>query len=737
MKFEDRLNDMFDEIEVPDELSPQNIALMLKAKTEQSKMVSEHKIIKSVPSITVQRRNIITRTVACSAACAVFAVGMLAYNKTNPGYQDLPDRTDYLDITPTNPDNYGTIFDIYTGILLDEGTQTSDINKETETGTTIGTDTSKATDATKPSESAITDNSTSITYAYDLEEDDLLLEDERVSSADIVKTDGVNLYCISDGVLNVIDIASMEVITSIELDVAPPVELYIEGDTLMIISTQTDEVQLFDTFEFTSHANSTITDDSVPADFSDTYSNGNENDFNSSDNSSNSDNETDNNGGTSVFKSGAAYPGTTAQTANSKFLANVVVDIYDISDKAFPSHTHSYKQSGSYISTAVVDGTLYTVTSYSDYRVKPLDSQAELDTFVPSYYINGEKNYVAASDIIIPAGANSTDYTVVSAINLSGSINLYDDSLSVKAVLGSSKNVCCSADSIYIAGTAKNDTNYTIITRFALNKSGGALTYAASASVDGTLLGRFGMSADGDYFRIAAKTTDENGMTSTSLYILDKTLTVTKSAGGLLPECNITKVRFQGNYASLYLTDKHEPEMVIDLSCTPPLQVHSLDPNSAYIMGYSGGKSAVNELIGIGAVYDETGKECGLKLSMYSAENCLLKNSVTFAEDLKDINSKALASRRALLIDYENSLIGVPVYGHHDFGTVNRYYLFTYDETTGFIPKGVGYIEYNDIDDSMIFERAVINGDVLYVISSRRIVSAQLSDMKVIDSVTY
>ena len=38
MTFEERLNELIDEVEVPDELSPENIALMLKAKTTQSKM---------------------------------------------------------------------------------------------------------------------------------------------------------------------------------------------------------------------------------------------------------------------------------------------------------------------------------------------------------------------------------------------------------------------------------------------------------------------------------------------------------------------------------------------------------------------------------------------------------------------------------------------------------------------------------------------------------------------------
>ena len=62
MKFEERLTELMNEVDVPDELSPQNIALMLKEKSSQSKMEAEHRNIKSAPSISAQRRTIIMRT---------------------------------------------------------------------------------------------------------------------------------------------------------------------------------------------------------------------------------------------------------------------------------------------------------------------------------------------------------------------------------------------------------------------------------------------------------------------------------------------------------------------------------------------------------------------------------------------------------------------------------------------------------------------------------------------------
>ena len=72
MKFEEKLNELISEAEVPDELAPHNIAKMLKAQNARSKMESEHRTSKSGPNISVLRRTIIIRTVTAAAACAVF-----------------------------------------------------------------------------------------------------------------------------------------------------------------------------------------------------------------------------------------------------------------------------------------------------------------------------------------------------------------------------------------------------------------------------------------------------------------------------------------------------------------------------------------------------------------------------------------------------------------------------------------------------------------------------------------
>ena len=49
------------------------------------------------------------------------------------------------------------------------------------------------------------------------------------------------------------------------------------------------------------------------------------------------------------------------------------------------------------------DGILYLVTNYSNYSAKPLEKEADLDSYVPAYYIDDVKYYVKAEDNIIPS----------------------------------------------------------------------------------------------------------------------------------------------------------------------------------------------------------------------------------------------------------------------------------------------------------------------------------------------
>lgn len=677
MTFDDKLNELIDRVEVPDELSPENIAAMLKARAAEPSMATEHRNIKSSPNFAAQRRTIIMRTSAAVAACAVFAVGMLAFNDNNDDAGQIDDQISYAAVSP---DSYDDLYNIYTGIYLD-GNAPEDTPSE---GTTApADDTGTISDVRAKPEETLADPEASEFTA---------LENAGIMRADTVKSDGSNLYCISGNKLYIVSLNTMTVVAELENKLNPPVELYITDNRLVLVSKENEETQTVAVPDGTAPADtSSVTAppaSDVPADETDTIS--------QTDAPLNSD------------KPEVSREGAVCRT-------NAVVDIYDISDKTNPTHITNYKQNGSYTSSRIVNGVLYMVTGYCDYRSAPLDKNADLDSFVPAYYIDGEKRYVAAGDITVPANANSTDYTVISAVNVT------DGTAAVKAVLGSSRNVYCSADTLYIAGVGKSNANsdYSVITSFSLSDAG--MTYKASSCVAGKVI-PYSMNEYNGAFRIATGISDENG-TSAAVYVLDNSLTSVRSAGQLLPGQKVTSVRFEENYASLYINGENEAAMVIDLSCDPPAQVQSSVGRSAYLYSFSD-----KMLLGLSKA------ENGIELTMYNSEG-LVTGTTVVADDAADVSSPALKDRRALLIDTERSLIGVPVYEHNEFGTRSRYFVCKYTDGVGF--ETVGSIEYSDLDDSRIFKRAVISGDTLYVIGGTRIVAVQLEDLKVIDSYEF
>ena len=670
MTFEERLNELIDEVEVPDELSPENIALMLKAKTTQSKMETEHINIKSVPSVHAQRLRIIKMTAASVAACAVIGTGLIAYNSHNESKIGTIDET--IEYNAISPNDYDDLYSIYTGIYFSADPKQEDKDNAPEADKN-DENVPAISDAPTEPEDTLSELS-----AYDFQG----AAKGLANDADIVKTDGTNLYCISDGKLYIVSLDTMEIVSVIENKLSPPVELYIDGDRLILVSKENEEIQIVESSSSSSEI--TTSDSVVPAAGSDTLSTDEKN----------------------------ADPNRTESVSR----ANVAVDIYDLKDKSNPKLTTSYKQNGKYTSSKLVDGVLYLVSDYSDYRTAPLSDGASLDSFVPAYSLNGNRQFVAPEDIMVPANANSTDYTVVSAIGC----NSDAPEVTVKAVLGTSRNVYCSADTLYTVGVGKSSSgvDYSIITSFDLSEGTG-ITYKASSSVAGRVISKYSMNEYNGNFRIATETSDENG-TSTSVYVLDSELKVINSAGALLAGQTVSAVRFEDIFASLFTNDD-TPALVLDLASYPPVQSQSLANTSAYLYGYSDTK-----LCGI----DKKADGNGLTLTMYDADNGLMLNSIDFAEDIGEVNSKALTDRRAVLID--SGMVGVPVYSYSEFGVNNLYYVFSYDDEAGFTLKGK--IEYVELDDSAVFERAAVNEDMLYIFSEKKVVSVRLGDFKVAGS---
>ncbi|MDE5741580.1 MAG: beta-propeller domain-containing protein [Oscillospiraceae bacterium] len=239
MKFEEKLNELISEAEVPDELAPHNIAKMLKAQNARSKMESEHRTSKSGPNISVLRRTIIIRTIAAAAACAVFVFGMTAYNHNRIEQETLEDQITFKALPPVSYDEYDDLFNIYTGIDLNGSNSSADSDKPIEE-TTIPDNTEEPIVYSQkaPNESF------SELSSYDFTDKEKY--GENVSEADVIKTDGEYIYCLKGSTLTIISLDTMEIVSTVESSLTPPIEIYKDGGKVFLISSDTEEIQIID-----------------------------------------------------------------------------------------------------------------------------------------------------------------------------------------------------------------------------------------------------------------------------------------------------------------------------------------------------------------------------------------------------------------------------------------------------------------------------------------------------------
>lgn len=618
MNFNEQLRSEIDKIDVPEELLPENIAVMLKAKTAGQRG--------SIRQTKQMSRSAVFRTLAAAAACLALASGFIIYSDKVNKPASLESKIEYKDVS--SPDSYGDLYNIYTQICLNGENTAAEYEAEDDLS------------------------------AFDLA--------DGLTETDILKSENGTIYYINKGGL--CTMSENGDFHSINLGINSPIDMYIDNDRLVIISG--------------SSASESLSVSDVPAE--------------------------------DAITAGSGTSGLTGESSEVTEMRNsVTADIFDISEGV--RHLESFTQSGEYVSSRIFGGNLSIVTDYSDYHTKPLSEETDLDNYVPYYELNGKRIYVAAEDIYVTANASSTEYTVASSYNISGG------AVSVKAVLGSTGKVYCHGDTLYIVnpGQRENDKPYTAISAFSL---GSTIEYISGGSVEGTVIGRSLDEKDG-FLRAAARNTLADGSSCTDVYVLDRDLSVVNSAGQLLPGEKLQKAAFSGDYVSLYTDRKSSPSMVLKLSENPPkIAQDMMNSLSSYYLGYND-----RLVLGAGKAEWENG-EC-FELSMFDAGSGAKYDSVKFAAGY-GITSPAETNRRALLIDSEQGIIGVPVSYDDEFGTHSLYYLYRYTDDNGF--NEVGKVEYTDSGENGGFRRAVVSGGTIYIISDTRIVAARTEDMKVI-----
>ncbi len=651
---------------------------------------------KRISVSTSTKRTRIYRTVASLAACAALALGCVRYfglgevETVETDSKGSSYATDYDELHKTFRKYYADDED---KVTLDSAIAEIE-NSYNENGTESTGDTSESGDSVEA------DSENDVTTAVDSEDTSPTQEgasesvettEETESEPDVTLNEGVRLPEIADGelednylicndIIYIRDGSTVKVILS-------------DGGTLEYIGDAVPENGLFETrvleeiYAVDSRliaVYSVTTEEpiSIPADTNATTRT-----------------KTDSEG--SVVEDILSSVYAEEETTVTSYSAEVV--IYDVStDGITTASVVSF--SGSYLSSVFDDGYVYVVTSYDKYHNMPLTGD-NLDSYVPSYTVNGEKLYIEATNILIPETVSTLDYTVVGGIATA----LPETPVSVQAVLGSEGKIVVSEDAVFVFGYSGNEE--TCVEKLTL--SGGTASFSYSATIEGVALSGGTTLSDGALLVAALRSSDSGYITA--VYAFDENLNLLSEAD--FPVAYAT-VSFDGLIVKLgsgddvALADFSDPSNPVVIESTDSADM------TLGLQSFGDGYITLTE--------DDNGYLTLSYLETDDAGELMLSAETVISTE--DCDSQALSDNRILYLDSANGLIGVPYKYFDGYDYCCTYAIYKYD-STGFTL--VGTVETHEVDSAFEFGRAELSNGILYVMSDGRVYAMSVKESSV------
>ena len=655
--YDDMKKLFYEEIELPESLSKENIMKKIKESG-----VKQKKKVKLFP-----------RVVAAAAVFAVVATGAFAVHDRSFGsnrpvsFEDV--RTTEEIQNETAPENQ-KVTEKTTYSSIDVGTKKvalskfksekdlnnyfSNLAKKTENKTyfeeffNVGIKKNAASADMAPTEAAHGNTGNTADQSSSSSFGKTNTQVSGVDEADVIKNDGNYLYVVSGGKLSIIDAKTMKLASQTEfksenskngIDVF---EIYVNGDRLVVNGREYEKSDAGD------------------------------------------------------------YEGYTYGTKCCVFykVLNSISIVYDISDRENVREIRRVRQDGEVISTRMIGTYLYIATGYSP----DLEGGKKKD-YTPA--VDGTK--LTNNDVYVQSkDSGDSSYIVLSGYDTANE----KSEVSSVSVLESGYEVYCSKDTFYVASDSYNEKYSRCTTTIhAFSLKDGKVAYKNSGSVPGSLDDQYMMDQNGEYFRIA--TNDYNYKTDldvSSLYVLDGEMNVIGKLENIAKDEQIKSVRFMGNTAYVVTFKNTDPLFAIDLS--KPNEPKIL--GSVKLPGFSEYLHPISEnlLVGIGYDGDEEDADFNkVKISLFDVSD--KKNPKELdSHIIKNASCDVNYSSKSFLTIDENTF-GIPVYYYVANGGKLVFKTFTV-ENGKFGEKG-NYIHSGNSNGSNIF-RGTFIGDYIYTV---------------------
>jgi inhibitor of cysteine peptidase len=298
-----------------------------------------------------------------------------------------------------------------------------------------------------------------------------------------------------------------------------------------------------------------------------------------------------------IAVSGYNQPTTSDQAINSKIaiyppfnptksLTKVV--IINTENKEKPVSERTVTVEGDLNTTRKIGDHVYVVSNQGNYGFGILrsDTKAEPVSLLPEFSDTSDtsaKSVAGCGDVLYHPGGTAANYTVISAIPLSKSGKVENET-----ILGYSGQVYASKRNLYFAESTNNWYSYypaptkTYIHKF--NLIGNRINYKGNGIVEGDIFNQFAMDEYNGYFRVVTHnygTSWWNGSeavgekSKSQLFVLDENMKQVGKLSDLGVNEDLHGVRFAGEKAYVVTFKKIDPLFVIGLA----------DPQNPKVLG--------------------------------------------------------------------------------------------------------------------------------------------------------
>lgn len=336
------------------------------------------------------------------------------------------------------------------------------------------------------------------------------------------------------------------------------------------------------------------------------------------------------------------------------------IAIYDISGGSAPVLKKVFMQDGAGVSSRAVGDSFILVSQSVVYDSASID-----DSVIPEVAAGGtdglKSEKISAGSIAVADADSPTGFLIVSKIDTKD----LTSEPSTTALLGGGTDIYCTDSTLYVCSGRWDDKYKKHISKLmSFDITGEAPEFKASGEFAGSILNTFSIDEYNGYVRVAAQLDGHS-----CVYVFDGSLKVVGKVDKIAPGESIRAVRFSGNTGYVVTFYQTDPLFVLDLTDpTAPVIVGELK-----IPGFSSYLHPVGEnlLLGVGTGGTEEGTDGSAKLSLFDVsdpkkpkeiDTLILKNA--------DFNT----GYKAFVTDASDNTFLVP-YDSWQYKTVNEGYV--------------------------------------------------------------